>query len=307
MLTRRKFLSIGLMAVIACCTWIHTLYAAPRKPKKKESLSRAPFQKNNRHVKLKSSQRQENITTLTEEEIRDYFLKMRNFDKPFPTDIILQAKEKALLDSSMAKLTAIQDIVGHGKFYLLSVDEAINVAKRSSIENFSKKELLFLEELFYIDASNYGFMDKKPLNSFTATIPQHNVYKVPGMGNFIYKGLAQKKWAEIQKIIGKDVVLTSGVRGIIKQFYLFLAKAQKHNGNLSLASRSLAPPGYSFHGIGDFDVGQRGFGYRNFTADFTTTSVYKQLSVSGYLSLRYPKDNFLGVRFEPWHVKVHSS
>ena len=297
MLTRRKFLSIGLMAVIACFTWIHNIYAAPRKLKKKESLSRAPFQKNNRHGKLKSSQRQENITTLTEEEIRDYFLKMRNFDKPFPTDIILQAKEKALLDSSMA----------NGRFYLLSVDEAINVAKRSSIENFSKKEILFLEELFYVDASNYGFMDKKPLNSFTATIPQHNVYKVPGMGNFIYKGLAQKKWAEIQKIIGKDVVLTSGVRGIIKQFYLFLAKAQKHNGNLSLASRSLAPPGYSFHGIGDFDVGQRGFGYRNFTADFTTTSVYKQVSVSGYLSLRYPKDNFLGVRFEPWHVKVHSS
>lgn len=307
MLTRRKFLSIGLMVVIACCTWVHTIYAAPRKLKKKESLSRAPFPKNNKNSKLKSSQLQENTTTLTEEEIKDYFLKMRNFDKPFPTDIILQEKEKALLNSIMAKLTAIQNIVGHGKFYLLGIDEAINIAKRSSIENFSRKETLFLEELFYIDASNYGFMDKKPLKSFTTIIPQNNVYKVPGMGNFIYKGLPQKKWAEIQKIIGKDVVLTSGVRGIIKQFYLFLTKAQRHNGNLSLASRSLAPPGYSFHGIGDFDVGQRGFGYRNFTADFTTTSVYKQLSVTGYLSLRYPKDNFLGVRFEPWHVKVVSS
>ena len=42
-----------------------------------------------------------------------------------------------------------------------------------------------------------------------------------------------------------DLVLTTGVRGVVKQFYLFLRKADRANGNLSLASRSLAPPGYS--------------------------------------------------------------
>jgi LAS superfamily LD-carboxypeptidase LdcB len=94
------------------------------------------------------------------------------------------------------------------------------------------------------------------------------------------------------------------VRSVIKQFLLFLNKAYRSKGNLSLASRSLAPPGYSFHGIGDFDVGQTGFGPYNFTARFVTTPVYQMLKERGYLKLRYPAGNLLGVRFEPWHIKI---
>ena len=88
---------------------------------------------------------------------------------------------------------------------------------------------------------------------------------------------------------------------------LFLNKAYKSNGNLSVASRSLAPPGYSYHGVGDFDVGQVGFGADNFTARFTSTEVFKKLENLGYINLRYQKDNLLGVRFEPWHIKVSSN
>jgi LAS superfamily LD-carboxypeptidase LdcB len=75
--------------------------------------------------------------------------------------------------------------------------------------------------------------------------------------------------------LGNKVILTSGIRSIIKQLTLFLNKAYKNNGNISLASRSLAPPGYSYHAIGDFDVGQVGFGVANFTEKFTTTKVFK--------------------------------
>ena len=100
------------------------------------------------------------------------------------------------------------------------------------------------------------------------------------------------------------MVLTSGIRSVTKQFLLFLNKAYGSEGNLSLASRSLAPPGYSYHGIGDFDVGQTGLGPDNFTERFTTTSVYKRLNEQGYVRIRYPLDNMLGVRFEPWHIKV---
>lgn len=311
MLTRRQFLSAGLMAVIACCTCIQDLHAAPsRLSRRKKYLPFFSGKKPKTEPEAQSilTKAQENeLVTLTDEEVKDYLFKMRNFDKPFPNDIILSAENAILLNSVMNKLTQIQRIVGHGKFYLISIDEAASLAKNSSIGNFSKKELLFLEELFYTDATKYGFMDTKPITKFTTKISHKDVYKVPGMGNYLYKGASQKKWGEIQKIVGKDVILTSGVRGVVKQLYLFLAKAQKFDANLSLASRSLAPAGYSFHGVGDFDVGQRGFGARNFTADFTATNVYKQLSVNGYLSLRYPKDNFLGVRFEPWHVKVVSS
>ena len=83
-------------------------------------------------------------------------------------------------------------------------------------------------------------------------------------------------------------------------------KADENRGNLSLASRQIAPPGYSFHGISDFDVGQVGYGAANFTERFMYTDVYRRLESLGYLTLRYPQDNLLGVRFEPWHIKVHA-
>ncbi len=312
MLTRRQFLSAGILTALSCCASIEDVEAAISKKRLKRKSTRhiVPKQENDPTSTIKltpTKPSQEEFITLTDEEVKDYLFKMRNFDKPFPNDIILQAEKKELLNSSMKKFRNIQSIVGHGKFYLLGIDDAISIARNSNIGSFSNKELLFLEELFYVDASKYGFMDTKPLTKFTDSISQKEVYKVPNMGNYIYKGLPQKKWEEVKKIVGKDLILTSGVRGIIKQFYLFLAKAQKHEANLSLASRSLAPPGYSFHGIGDFDVGQRGFGIHNFTAEFTSTKVYKLLSMHGYLSLRYPKDNFLGVRFEPWHIKAVSS
>jgi LAS superfamily LD-carboxypeptidase LdcB len=130
------------------------------------------------------------------------------------------------------------------------------------------------------------------------------VVKIPYTGNYLYKGKPLETHDKIKKDIGDNVILTSGVRSIIKQFLLFMKKVSDNNHNLSLASRSLAPPGYSYHGIGDFDVGQVGFGAANFTEDFTTTEIYKRLTESGYIKLRYQKGNLLGVRFEPWHIKV---
>jgi len=98
--------------------------------------------------------------------------------------------------------------------------------------------------------------------------------------------------------------LTAGVRGIVKQFYLFLSKALRHNGNLSLASRSIAPPGYSFHVAGDFDVGKAGYGVANFSGRFTETNVYAKLKSLDYVKFRYPPGNQTGIVFEPWHIQV---
>ncbi len=90
----------------------------------------------------------------------------------------------------------------------------------------------------------------------------------------------------------------------MKQFLLFLNKTRHSHGNLSMASRSLAPPGYSFHGIGDFDVGKKGYGIHNFTKRFTETNIYKKLNDLGFIKFRYEHNNNLGVRFEPWHIEV---
>ena len=111
-------------------------------------------------------------------------------------------------------------------------------------------------------------------------------------------------YRKLQSDLSGKVVLTSGIRNIVKQTHLFLAKTIQSEGNLSRASRSLAPPGHSFHGIGDFDVGKIGFGSRNFTEQFAQTEEFSRLVELGYINMRYPEGNLLGVRYEPWHIKV---
>lgn len=237
--------------------------------------------------------------------VRDYIGKMRNFDAPHQDDIYLSVAKQKLLSSSFRRIKRIIRHVGYGHFNLLSFDDAIRTARQHpTIGAFSKAELTFLEGIFYSDAAVYGFYGTKPISRLTQQIRIKEVEKVPYSGNYLYKGPPIATWQSIRKQLGNNVVLTSGVRGVMKQFYLFLNKAYANNGNLSLASRSLAPPGYSFHGVGDFDVGRRGFGEDNFTSRFIETNIYKELSKRGYLTLRYPQGNMLGVRFEPWHVKV---
>lgn len=239
--------------------------------------------------------------------IKDYLYKMRNFDAHHQEDVCLSREHFQLLKSCVARFKRLQRTVGHGNFYLLDFDQAIRVARNySRVGRFSKEELNFLEMIFYADAGIYGFFGEKPLQNLTSRIQKQKVTKVPFTGNYLYKGPPLDTYEKIKRNLGDQVILTSGVRSVSKQFLLFLDKTYKSNGNLSLASRSLAPPGYSYHGIGDFDVGQAGYGVDNFTERFTTTEVYKKLRDLGYVNIRYVRDNLFGVRFEPWHIKVSS-
>lgn len=234
-----------------------------------------------------------------------YFEKVRNFDANHAEDIHLTAEQMVILKSVVARLRRVRDIVGHGNFALLCFDEMLRVSKNySKVRRFTKQELDFLEDIFYRDATRYGFYGEKVLSGLTDRVPDRSSTKIRRTGQYLFKGTPLVTYHEISKKLGRDVVLTSGVRGMVKQMYLFLAKTQKTQGNLSRASRSLAPPGYSFHAAGDFDVGKRGWGVRNFSADFAKTDVFKKLVDLGYARLRYPKDNLLGVRYEPWHIKV---
>ena len=239
--------------------------------------------------------------------IKDYLHKIRNFDAHHQEDVCLNSAQFALLKSCVARFERLQRTVGHGNFYLLSFDDAIKISSNyPRVGRFTREELTFLEMIFYSDAAHYGFLGKKPLQNLTDRIQRRKVVKVPYTGNYLYKGLPLETYKKVRRDLGREVVLTSGIRSVIKQFLLFLNKAYQNNGNLSLASRSLAPPGYSYHGIGDFDVGQVGLGADNFTLRFTTTRVYRKLKDLGYIKIRYVEDNMLGVRFEPWHVKVSS-
>jgi hypothetical protein len=239
--------------------------------------------------------------------IKDYLHKIRNFDDDHQEDVRLNRGQFLLLKSCVARFKRLQRTVGHGNFYLLSFDDAIKISRNyPRVGCFTREELTFLEMIFYSDATHYGFFGEKPLQNLTDRIQRRKVVKVPYTGNYLYKGLPLETYKKVRRDLGREVILTSGIRSVIKQFLLFLNKAYKSNGNLSLASRSLAPPGYSYHGIGDFDVGQVGLGADNFTLRFTTTRVYRKLKELGYLNIRYVEDNMLGVRFEPWHIKVSS-
>ena len=239
--------------------------------------------------------------------VRDYLQKIQYFDKPHKGDVYLDHKRYALLGSSVKRFKRLQKTVGHANFHLLNFDNAIRFGRDySRVGPFTKAELYFLEMIFYDDPALYGFFGEKPVKNLTSRIQRRDVVKVRHTGNYLYKGLPLDTYKKIKRDVGDQVILTSGVRSVIKQLLLFLNKAYNNKGNLSLASRSLAPPGYSFHGVSDFDVGQAGFGVANFTERFVSTPVYRKLRDSGYLKLRYPKKNMLGVRFEPWHIKVNS-
>lgn len=237
--------------------------------------------------------------------IKDYLYKIRNPDTVFADDILLEGRDLQLLGAVLQRLERVRNFVGDGNFSTLAFDEAVNLARRqTAVGSFSGEELTFMEMIHDRDAKDYGFFGAKQVVSLTQRIDGSGVVKVPSSGNYLFKGESLEKFAKIKESLGEEVVLTSGIRGIIKQFYLFLGKAQRHGGNLSLASRSLAPPGYSYHAVGDFDIGQRGFGEFNFTERFTSTAVYRELIARGYIDNRYWRDNPHGVRYEPWHIKL---
>ncbi|MBW1635803.1 MAG: M15 family metallopeptidase [Deltaproteobacteria bacterium] len=237
--------------------------------------------------------------------VKDYLTKVRHPNVPHKNDIILRLDQIQVLGLVVAKFDKIQSTVGHGNFCILGFGEALRIAGEfPEIGKFIRQELDFLEMIYHRNAEDYGFKGKKMLVTLTQTINKEDVFKVPYSGNYLFNGESLKKYERVKEDLGPDLVLTSGIRGIPKQFLLFLNKAHHHGGNLSLASRSLAPPGYSYHATGDFDVGQKGFGSGNFSEQFITTPVFKMLASEGFVKCRYKRDNMLGVRYEPWHVKL---
>ncbi len=254
---------------------------------------------------LSSFQKGKSGAASSQSNLRNYIAKMKAFEQTHQDDIFVDAEKYRLLLSTFKRLDRVQNLVGYGNFNVISFDETIKYSKRySSIGAFKPAELAFLEEMFFVDAQQYGFFGEKVILKLTAKVPSRERFKVPHTGHFVYRGKSLESYVRVRKDIGDSIILTSGIRNVVKQNHLFLAKAIQSHGNLSRASRSLAPPGHSFHGVGDFDVGKVGFGRRNFTSDFAKTDEFKKLVDLGYINIRYPKNNLLGVRYEPWHIKV---
>ena len=222
-----------------------------------------------------------------------------------PVDLVLYDHEIVVLRSVVARLQRLQSFVGYANFNVIGWDQSLKFARNySDIGAFEKSELGFIEQIFYQEADNMGFYGGKVITQISSTIRRKDIKKIPATGHYLFMGDALKTYEKIRRDIGDNIVLTSGIRSVVKQTYLFLRKTSEVGGNLSTASFSLAPPGYSFHAIGDFDVGKANFGKRNFTIAFAATDEFKKLSDLGYIDIRYPQNNPSGVRYEPWHIKV---
>ncbi|MCV6614297.1 MAG: M15 family metallopeptidase [Cellvibrionaceae bacterium] len=231
--------------------------------------------------------------------------KVRFFENEFADDIYLAEEEKKVLLSVVLRLGRVQKVVGHGNFNVLSFDNALAYAKKySRVGEFTEVEKTFMESIFEAQASDYGFFGDKVSSKLTENISSGQIVKIPYSGHYLFKGDSVAYYNKLKKDVGKNIILTSGIRSNVKQMYLFLNKAVHSEFNLSKASRSLAPPGHSFHGIGDFDVGRVGWGHLNFTDKFSETREFKRMEDLGYVQIRYTTDNELGVRYEPWHIKV---
>ncbi len=249
---------------------------------------------------------QSRIAATTKPESLDSYLdKMQNFEAEHVDDVFLGQERFDTVVSVFKRMDRVQNLVGHGNFNVIGFDEMIKYASRyESVGAFPTAEKEFIEQLFEESADRYGFFGEKVVGELTAKIPESDIVKVPRTGHFLYRGKSYDLYQQLRRDVGGDLILTSGIRSIVKQSHLFLAKTIQSKGNLSRASRSLAPPGHSFHGIGDFDVGKIGLGSKNFSAEFARTDEFKKLVDLGFVDMRYPEHNLLGVRYEPWHIKV---
>lgn len=235
----------------------------------------------------------------------DLLDKVRNFNGDFVDDVYLSEEQRPTLHSLLLRFEKAEKIVGHGNFNLLSFDQLFRYARNfSQIGEFTKPEFALIEQLFFTEAEKYGFFGGRVTDELTAKIPTEETVKIARSGHFLLRGEPEAHYERLRRDIGDSIILTSGVRGNVKQMHLFVAKCIGSNYNLSRASRSLAPPGHSYHGIGDFDVGRVGWGYANFTDRFAQTDEFKRMQDLGYIRIRYTEDNQFGVRFEPWHIKV---
>ncbi|MEK7624609.1 MAG: D-alanyl-D-alanine carboxypeptidase family protein [Patescibacteria group bacterium] len=125
-------------------------------------------------------------------------------------------------------------------------------------------------------------------------------------------GAFKKMNQAIKKETGKSFLIKSGYRSPAYQMIVFLGYLEKNFWNIKKTMKGVALPGYSEHGC----PGKQAVDFTSIEIlkknkrDFSQTEEYRWLKKNAakfgfYLS--FPKDNKLGVKFEPWHWHYESS
>jgi len=220
-------------------------------------------------------------------------------------DFYLSRDEFRTVTSIRNRLKRVKRHVGYANFNLISYQDTLFYARNySTIGAFTKKELDFIDRLFYENPRKYGFYGPRTCDNIENVVSLRDVDKIPHTGHYLFKGKPQRDYKRIIDDVGTTLKLTSGVRNVVKQLSLYVGKIYNTGGNMTKATISIAPPSHSYHTISDFDVGRKDWGYKNFTADFASTQEFERMRKLRYIGMRYKRNNRDGVRFEPWHVEV---
>jgi len=130
--------------------------------------------------------------------------------------------------------------------------------------------------------------------------PQHSLNDFTAMSESIYNEIKRR------------VFIDSGYRSPGRQAFLFIYYlVNDNNYSLKENGRWIALPGYSEHSSpinNAIDIatseGINGFSEGQTSEDFESTEEYKWLTNNAHkynFYLSYPKNNLLGVAYEPWH------
>jgi len=217
----------------------------------------------------------------------------------------LNSSEWLVLLSLRKRLIRLKNYVGYRQFNIISYKSALYYARNySSIGAFTNQELSLIDMFFHEDPSKYGFFGGKTCSNINNNISKKDIVYISGTGHYLFKGKPFEDYHRLLTDVGDTLILTSGIRNVIKQTYLYVNKIYKESGSITKASLSIAPPSYSYHTIQDFDVGKKGLAGLNFTPFFATTKEYRSIRKLHYIDTRYTMNNKDGVRYEPWHIQV---
>ena len=220
-------------------------------------------------------------------------------------DVYLCADEFKALTSLNQRLKRLKKFVGFAHFNLISFEKSLYYGRNySQVGAFTHEEFEMIDRLFNENPNDYGFFGAKTCRDLNNVIAKKDVKKIPYTGHYLFKGKSQEDYENLITDVGDTLILTSGVRNIMKQLSLYTNKIYNCGGNMTKATISIAPPAYSYHIISDFDVGVLGWGYKNFTSAFAGTDEFVRMTKLDYIGMRYSRGNRDGVRFEPWHVEV---
>lgn len=141
-----------------------------------------------------------------------------------------------------------------------------------------------------------------------AEAPKSELRPIAGYGAIRLRSAAAAKFEAMSDAAAKDgveLVPLSGFRTVEEQNSLFFdVKAQRGEAATKRAAVS-APPGYSEHHTGyAIDIGDGDAPGADLQFDFDQTAAYKWLKENAAFysfELSFPKDNSMGVSYEPWH------